>query len=117
MSDVRLIDANAVASGVEYVVDKIEREGVDAKGVSDPFTAKLDAWALKLAAKILRDKTVAPTIDAVPVVRCKYCMNATKLCDGLPTGKVACLRLLVEMPDDGFCHNGRRWTRRRNNNE
>ena len=91
MADVRLIDANVLNTSVALYAAE---------------NAYLNDTPLDILRMMSRWIAEAHTIDAVPVVRCKYCMNATKLCDGLPTGKVACLRLLAEMPDDGFCHNG-----------
>lgn len=46
--------------------------------------------------------------QAVQVVRCRECKYATKLCEGLKTGNVACFFHCAEMPDDGFCHMGAR---------
>lgn len=86
----RLIDADAVA---EAIKDEItEAKGIDA----DPnFTA-----GLKLG---LAYVNTAPTVDAVPVVRCKDCAyyeysNAGDFCSSTGAG----------MPEDGYCSDGER---------
>lgn len=94
MSDVRLIDANAL---------KTEMADDLAATIRMSEMRKTD-----MAVRVLNKIDEAPTIDAVTVARCRECKYATKLCEGLQTGNVACFFHRAEMPDDGFCHMGAR---------
>lgn len=49
----------------------------------------------------------APTIDAVPVVRCKDCKNAIRHCDGMITCQHPCGKK-IQMGSNDFCSYGER---------
>lgn len=89
----RLIDADAVA---EAIKDEItEAKGIDA----DPnFTA-----GLKLG---LAYVNTAPTVDAVPVVRCKDCKRFAPDKDGGNWGM--CTDTCSIIPKDSGCMDGER---------
>ena len=78
MNDMRLIDA-------------------DAKELKQRININFGAVTRYIVKSILRD---APTIDAVPVVRCKDCALQ---------GKLNCpMDEWVKPDDNGFCHHGKR---------
>lgn len=56
-------------------------------------------WSLQLIRS-------APTIDAVPVVRCKDCKHSKP--DLFSEEHVVCSPLATMMPCDGFCYYGKR---------
>lgn len=88
MSDVRLIDANALPNYKCKVTATIG----DQKG---PAEMRFVFW---------QDIEKAPTIDAVPVVRCRECkyLIAPKLC----SNPMACGWDALEPNDDDFCSRG-----------
>ena len=45
-----------------------------------------------------------PTIDAVPVVRCRECKYSDP--HTTPDGKLYCVAMDEYFPSDGFCHEG-----------
>jgi len=47
---------------------------------------------------------LAPTIDAVPVVRCKDCLLSEKIAS--PEGFLYCIQWDTVSEHDGFCHKG-----------
>ena len=77
MKDVRLIDANFVAS--EMTAAYYENPQTEDE--------KIYNLALTVAGKLIRK---APTIDAVPVVRCGYCkhMMPDGMCDTFADGSI-----------------------------
>ena len=85
MTDVRLIDANALAS--YFLQLHMETDPLD----NDWFTPYL----------LVKD---APTIDAVPVVRCRECRNSQKLkrC----ADQVYCMVWANNPRTDGYCYLG-----------
>ena len=92
MSDVRLIDANAL---LEYF-ERLARSLANARC----FNA---ADAVKGAAEKVSS---APTIDAVEVVRCRECNN-TKWWP-MPNDTIFCDKWDGWMPCNGFCHMGKK---------
>lgn len=47
-----------------------------------------------------------PTVDAVPVVRCKDCINRNNRPDPFMEGKIQCKISGVWYPMDGYCQSG-----------
>ena len=86
MNDVRLIDANALMFDVMGLTI-----------VSSEVTNYANAVALAI--------TNAPTIDAVPVVRCRDCKYMRPLEQDV---FVACIMWCRAMRCDGFCYEGRK---------
>ena len=69
----------------------------DAKELKQRININFGAVTRYIVKSILRD---APTIDAVPVVRCKDCALQ---------GKLNCpMDEWVKPDDNGFCHHGKR---------
>ena len=61
--------------------------------------------ALEIAYALLKKKVAdAPTVDAVPVVRCKDCKDWGPGTGGIPI----CWETYEPMPPDGFCSIGER---------
>ena len=85
--DVRLIDGDAI------IVDLLDR-GIEGVQTSDDYAE---------FQQIVED---APTVDAVPVVRCKECHYRSTDGDGVPVcvGAMA----YVNTPDDWYCASGER---------
>ena len=51
----------------------------------------------------------APTIDAVPVVRCKDCKHCEYASNRIPTEQAwVCYKLGIDVEQDWFCSNGER---------
>ena len=79
---------------------------IDADNLKDRFEAAIVPDAYKPSysiAEILVEIDHAPTVDAVPVVRCKDCKYRGK--DGFCEGRGWPIQLV---PDDGFCDRGER---------
>lgn len=68
----------------------------------------LDNLAEGFAEAIRIAKYIAPTVDAVPVVRCKDCRNSYEGIDGRICSFGPCVDCVV--PDDFFCSFGERGT-------
>ena len=85
MSDVRLIDANALYDTITDVASSV---GHDVMAVEDVHHCI--------------DK--APTIDAVEVVRCRECKYAEKTV--WSSGEMYCRVWKMNPRPDGFCHLG-----------
>ena len=68
----------------------------------------LDNLAEGFAEAIRITKYIAPTVDAVPVVRCKDCRNSYEGIDGRICSFGPCVDCVV--PDDFFCSFGERRT-------
>lgn len=66
----------------------------------------LDNLAEGFAEAIRIAKYIAPTVDAVPVVRCKDCRNSYEGIDGRICSFGPCVDCVV--PDDFFCSLGER---------
>ena len=66
----------------------------------------LDNLAEGFAEAISIAKYIAPTVDAVPVVRCKDCRNSYEDIDGRICSFGPCVDCVV--PDDFFCSKGER---------
>ena len=91
MADIRLIDADA------WIAKHCEGCSYISTGICNPSDPVCGAVKLM---------NVAPTIDAVPVVRCKECKFSE---DVLDNGCFQCNRKMIGMvrPDD-FCSFGER---------
>lgn len=72
----------------------------------DLFSENSQEIPYLLAAKVLREVSDAPTVDAVPVVRCKDCRNSYEGIDGRICAYGPCVDCVV--PDDFFCSFGER---------
>lgn len=106
MAELRLIDANALNVDVanEYVMIN------DADTIFTPAGAQIFNAAIDMALSKIRQ---APTIDAVPVVRCVECIHRCTDCcpmcheeyyyDEDDGGDWVTRDMTV---DDGFCHKG-----------
>ena len=93
----RLIDANQMA------VDESEAYMSAQVQITDDLK-----WLVNFAAhsKIQRLIADTPTVDAVPVVRCKDCRNSYEGIDGRICSFGPCVDCVV--PDDFFCSLGER---------
>ena len=80
----RLIDADALESKKKTIY--MEHEGV-----------VIPTRVISIA-----DLHLAPTVDAVEVVRCKECKKAGNKCYGY----VFCDAIRAVMPENGFCYAG-----------
>jgi hypothetical protein len=88
MSDMRLIDANALPNYKFNVTIEVgEHKG--------PAEIRVAFW---------EDVKNAPTIDAVPVVRCRECKYAEKTV--WSSGEMYCRVWKMNPRPDGFCHMG-----------
>lgn len=99
----RLIDANRVVKDIISERDKIPYELVPEK----PF--KHGNSMRGGIRKALRCIEQAPTVDAVPVVRCRECKFGTHFGD-MEDEWIRCMNLHGNplMPFDGFCSYGER---------
>ena len=102
MHDKRLIDANALINVLHAKLCSIDN-GRIMRQAAIPVADGMRIMELEYCIGLIQ---CADIIDAVPVVRCRECKYATKLCEGLKTGNVACFFHRAEMQDDGFCHMG-----------
>ena len=92
----RLIDAEVFGEKIESSIN-----WVDINLEEDRFSEGCKASLKDLLSTL---KCYTPTVDAVPVVRCKDCVYAEK---GQTTdGRVWCLYFDSVMNDTGFCSNG-----------
>ena len=104
----RLVDANEVVKAILAERDKIPRTITTAPyelGTEKPYHAG-DQMRGGIR-KALRCIEQAPTVDAVPVVRCRECIAYTPVDDN--TGK--CVFLIGEhqyVVPDGYCYLGER---------
>lgn len=93
----RVIDADAILKADEN---------------SDKALVLGSGKALEIAYALLKKKVAdAPTVDAVPVVRCEDCVRwdddpDTYGADGVPKGK--CMKSFETMCADDFCSYGKR---------
>ena len=87
MNDMRLIDADALMQVIDQKFQKHYGNSVY-QFIHDFFTC------------VLRQIRKAPTIDAVPVVRCAKCVFRQR------TGR--CVKTGFYVNDDEFCSNGER---------
>lgn len=91
----RLIDADALSSSI------VKHKYIESFRVCDlgrVFT--FEATKHDMYEKVI----TAPTIDAVPVVRCKDCKHTDQVT--MPKGYVYCIRWDTVTDCDGFCHKG-----------
>lgn len=72
----------------------------------DVFSDNSQEIPYLLAAKVLREVSDAPTVDAVPVVRCKDCIYTRKLYGRLVCKYGTCSGCILR--EDFFCANGER---------
>ena len=95
----RLIDADQMA------VDESEAYMSAQVQITDELK-----WLINFAAhsKIQRLIADTPTVDAVPVVRCRDCRNSYEGIDGRICSYGPCVDCVV--PDDFFCSQGERRT-------
>ena len=96
----RLIDANALLQ------DFAERQEMDRSAgdyadcfMNDAQELSTEWWCVEDAVE------AAPTLDAVPVVRCRECKYMRPL---EQDGFVACIMWCRAMHSDGFCYEGRK---------
>ena len=87
----RLIDANALKATI--IVDGYEH-----------FSGCLSSSEVSLLEMVKDDIDETPTVDAVPVVRCRGCIAYTPVDDN--TGK--CVFLNQYVVPDGYCYLGER---------
>ena len=91
----KLIDADALASALNN--GRLEEQ----TGRAVPFNAGV-AFALTMV-------EYAPTIDAVPVVRCKDCKHCEYAWNRIPTEQAwVCYKLGIDVEQDWFCADGER---------
>ena len=78
MNLVRLIDADALMKIVDSEIERVEEEMRDAEKRPNLYTdefRKHKSYTVAGMAHIAQDILEAPTVDAVPVVRCKDCKH------------------------------------------
>lgn len=94
MSDVRLIDANEVIT-IQVFDEMTEEYTMQTMTVAE----MIDRWA---------DEGCPPTIDAVPVVRCRECKHHRNGACPMRSFHVAAYGYAIKdnTTDDGFCHMG-----------
>lgn len=98
MPEVRLIDANEVVT-IQVFDEMTEEYSMETLTVAEA----IDRWS---------DEGCPPTIDAVPVVRCRECWRRGKpnycpMCQLCVYGAVPPYDKDVDLTeDDGFCHLG-----------
>lgn len=99
MSDVRLINANALKEKLQADHDFYINAWGGFKNLPANDKARVDELTASIAAVVN-----APTIDAVPVVRCRECkyLIAPKVC----ANPMACGWDALEPDDDDFCSRG-----------
>lgn len=95
-NDARLIDANALLKEFEKRQEQQINEYCDCF-LNDAQELSTEWWCVEDAVQ------AAPTIDAVPVVRCRDCKQARPLTH---EGYVACVLWSRASNLDGFCHMG-----------
>ena len=83
----RLIDADKLCK------DIVER-GAQLSGC---YSAGIARYMDRMLAHVLAEVDIAPTVDAVPVVRCKDCKHHQYCCRGS-----------IPVDDNGFCSHGER---------
>ena len=96
MNDERLIDANALAERINdcwFLTRHQQLISTSAK------LAAADAMC-KLMAEVAKQ----PTVDAVPVVRCRQCIYASTT--KFSSKRVACAYWAQMVSTDGYCSNG-----------
>ena len=97
MSDVRLIDANALLKEFEKRQEQQVNEYCDCF-LNDAQELSTEWWCVEDAV------IAAPTIDAVQVVRCRECKYAEKTV--WSSGEMYCRVWKMNPRPDGFCHLG-----------
>lgn len=104
----RLIDADILMKIVDSEIERVEEEMRDAEERPNLYTdefRKHKSYTVAGMAHIAQDILEAPTLDAVPVVRCKDCKWWTKQEKSIQ-GRCA---LNGMYPTGGwYCANGRR---------
>lgn len=97
----RLIDAD------ELRKDIVER-GAQLSGC---YSAGIARYMDRMLANVLADVDISPTVDAVPVVRCKDC-KCSEVFQNDSSGVMArycnALRLVRMVADDDYCSYGER---------
>lgn len=95
----RPIDANQLSK------DIVER-GAQLSGC---YSAGIARYMDRMLANVLAEVDIAPTVDAVPVVRCKDCVYRVIVRDPL-TGTMDCYgcKVMHYNEDDWFCSFGER---------
>ena len=75
----------------------------------DVFSEDSQEIPYLLAAKVLREVSDAPTVDAVVVTRCKDCKHRIYKDMGEEIGEIGgCGLFNCAMPNEGFCSHGKR---------
>lgn len=88
----RLIDADALKYKQQVIYQKGDSDGVFVE------------WFITSA-----EIDTAPTIDAVPVVRCKDCKHCEYASNRIPTEQAwVCYKLGIDVVQDWFCADGER---------
>lgn len=120
----RLIDADALMKIVDSEIERVEEEMRDAEErpnlYADEFR-KHKSYTVAGMAHIAQDILEAPTIDAVPVVRCKDCVHGTDRTDDFQeederwdaVNPIACMMYSSDgtpdfFPKDNYCGFGER---------
>ena len=88
----RLIDADALEGRIL----------MDAPGFMDGGSEITKAFILAM----IKTRSVTPTVDAIPVVRCKYCKHKEESVS--PSWEAWCNRLHCGCDLDWFCADGER---------
>lgn len=88
----RLIDADALKTKAETI-------------------QTIDCWHMRTEEQAVLVEHIdnAPTIDAVPVVRCKDCKHCEYAWNRIPTEQAwVCYKLGIDVEQDWFCADGER---------
>lgn len=99
MADVRLIDANALLKEFEKRQEQQTNEYCDCF-LNDAQELSTEWWCVEDAVQ------AAPTVDAVPVVRCGKCAKAKKFHNPQMGDLILCNEYRVFTDECGFCHKG-----------
>ena len=93
----RLIDADAI----EFEPDQHNAFAMNGVAFAGRFGGKTAAMVQNALKRMIDN---APTIDAVPVVRCRECKYSDP--HTTPDGTLYCVAMDEYFPSDGFCHEG-----------
>lgn len=101
MGMARLIDADAFLESIEgtdwYSFDCLN---------GFLLGASSEEYAWYKATDMYHAIETAPTVDAVPVVRCHNCKKSDQNEKDIRLGRVWCHKMCVYMKQDGFCSEG-----------
>lgn len=112
MADARLIDANEVLCFIKDEIEESKNEKNEARARDSESDVAYNSGEIQEARRIKRHILNAPTVDAVPVVRCRECVCSSVCDDQLICSRIADVMdgyyrgtAEVVKPDD-YCSHG-----------